>query len=316
MIRKEDSLWKGLLEGVFEDFIRFMHPGIAVILDLTRKPEFLDKELEQVFPPENEQFSPKVVDKLVKVFTHEGKEEWILLHIEIQGRYHKDFGKRMFTYFYRILDKYNKRISAYAIFTEETAKHRPECYALEFMGTSMRYRFNTYKIAAATDEELLKDENPFAIVVLAARAIFKGRQIKNSKDRDQLLMELKFGLAKELELRNIEPQKAITIMNFLRYYIRFEDKNLNIEFDKKIEILTNKKRTMGIEEQLLEIARKKGEFIGERKGERKGQKNAHKQIIQNLIHNLGYSEEKIAEIIAIPLSAVKKYTKSLRYSAK
>jgi hypothetical protein len=42
----------------------------------------LDKELEQVFPPEKDQFSPKVVDKLVKLRTYTGEEEWVLLHIE------------------------------------------------------------------------------------------------------------------------------------------------------------------------------------------------------------------------------------------
>ena len=54
--------------------------------------------------------APKFVDKLVKVFTRTGKEKWILIHIEVQGYQDRDFAKRKFTYFYRILDKYDKPV--------------------------------------------------------------------------------------------------------------------------------------------------------------------------------------------------------------
>lgn len=316
MIKKEDNLWKGVLEGVFEDFISFMHPGINKILDLSKKPEFLDKELEQVFPPENEKFSLKVVDKLVKVFTHEAKEEWVLLHIEVQGRYRKDFGKRMFSYFYRILDKYDKRIAAYAIFTEGCCKKRASCYSLEFMGTKLDYQFNTYKISSASEEELLADDNPFAIIVLAARTVFSGKLLKGEEERDHLLLELKFKLAEELYGRKLTPEKLNTIMNFLRYYIRFENKALNLEFEKKIEILTGNKRTMGIEEQLLDMATRRGEKKGEKKGEkigiRKGKDEMCKTFVHNLIYNFGYPEEKIAELLGLSVNLVKKIAREIK----
>src|ERR1700744_4544942 len=172
MRRKDDVLWKGILEDVFDDFLRFLNPDAESLLDLNKKFEFLDKELQQVFPPENDEFSPKVVDKLVKVFTKGGEEKWILVHVEIQGQYHEDFASRMFRYYYRLLDKYNKPITAYAIFTEANSKTRPDGFELDFMGTSLKYTFNTYKIASQSDEELLADDNPFALVVLTAKTAF------------------------------------------------------------------------------------------------------------------------------------------------
>jgi len=39
------------------------------------------------------------VDKLANVFTREGKEEWVLIHVEIQAVYRKDFTRRMYNYF-------------------------------------------------------------------------------------------------------------------------------------------------------------------------------------------------------------------------
>ena len=111
MKQKDDYLWKGVLEDVFDDFLRFLYPDADSVFDLSRGITFLDKELEQLFPPEDDQFAPKVVDKLAQVYTHDGTEEWVLIHVEVQGTYRKDFAARMFTYYYRILDKYHKRIA-------------------------------------------------------------------------------------------------------------------------------------------------------------------------------------------------------------
>src|SRR3978361_1790391 len=142
---KDDTLWKGILENVFDDFLRFFFDDADTLFDMEKGFQFLDKELEQLFP-EEEGESPKFVDKLVKVFTKAGKEEWLLVHIEVQGYDDKDFARRMFTYFYRILDKYEKPITAIAIFTDTNKNFHPKAYEYDHLGTSNIYRFNTYKI--------------------------------------------------------------------------------------------------------------------------------------------------------------------------
>ncbi|MDB5156161.1 MAG: hypothetical protein JWR50_868 [Mucilaginibacter sp.] len=256
MRRKDDVLWKGILEDVFDDFLRFLNPDAESLLDLNKKFEFLDKELQQVFPPENDEFSPKVVDKLVKVFTKGGEEKWILVHVEIQGQYHEDFASRMFRYYYRLIDKYNKPITAYAIFTEANTKARPDSFELDFMGTSLKYTFNTYKIAGQSDEELLASDNPFALVVLTAKTAFSGSGIKNSLERDELLLNLKVKLAKQLLIRQIPKEKIRVLMNFLRYYTRFENSEINSKFEQVVEALTERSNTMGLEELLLDRAKK------------------------------------------------------------
>jgi predicted transposase YdaD len=140
-----------------------MHPNADEIFNFSRGIQFLDKELEQLFPPEEDEFSVKIVDKLAKVYTHEGTEEWILIHCEVQGEYKPDFPHRMYTYFYRIFDKYGKRISAYAILTEENTKTRTNKYTIEFLGTKLEYYYNIFKISQQSEEELLQSNNPFAI---------------------------------------------------------------------------------------------------------------------------------------------------------
>ncbi|WP_426667071.1 Rpn family recombination-promoting nuclease/putative transposase [Mucilaginibacter sp. McL0603] len=262
MRRKDDVLWKGILEDVFDDFLRFLNPDAESLLDFGKGFEFLDKELQQVLPPENEEFSPKVVDKLVKVFTKTGEEKWVLVHVEIQGQYHHDFASRMFRYYYRLIDKYGKPITAYAIFTEANLKARPDCFELDFMGTSLKYTFNTYKIASQSDEELLASENPFALVVLTAKTALSGSGIKSSLERDELLLNLKLELAKQLLIRQIPKEKVRVMMNFLKYYTRFENPEINSKFELAVEVLTERSNTMGIEELLLDRATKQGEQKG------------------------------------------------------
>lgn len=56
-------------------------------------------------------------DELLKVTMKNGEEEYVLIHIEVQGCEDREFAKRMYQYMYRIYDKYNKKIYPLAIYT-------------------------------------------------------------------------------------------------------------------------------------------------------------------------------------------------------
>lgn len=133
-MNRDDTLWKGILENVFDDFLRFFFKDAEKLFALNKEFQFLDKELEQLFPAEDMQ-SSRFVDKLVKVFTKDEKEEWILVHVEVQGYKDDDFAFRMFTYFYRILDKYRKPVTAIAILTDTNKNFHPTAYHYNFLGT-------------------------------------------------------------------------------------------------------------------------------------------------------------------------------------
>lgn len=118
LMKRDDTLWKGIIENVPNEFLYFFYPNADKLFDLKRGIVFLDKELEQLSPEQDNMRSPKFVDKLMKVFTKAGKEEWILIHVEVQGYHDKAFARRMFTYFYRILEKYGKPVTAIAILSD------------------------------------------------------------------------------------------------------------------------------------------------------------------------------------------------------
>jgi len=74
-MKHNDLLWKAALEDLFDDFLRFFYPEAGQLFDLEKAFEYLDKELDQLFPPEHDKYAPRYVDKLVKVFTKQGIEE-------------------------------------------------------------------------------------------------------------------------------------------------------------------------------------------------------------------------------------------------
>jgi hypothetical protein len=117
MRRKNDILWKVVIEEVFDDLLRFLYPDADRVYNLARGIEFLDKELAELHPEPEKDSDTRFVDKLVKVYHRNGKDEWVLLHVQIQGDTTKraEFSARMFRYFYRILDRFRRPVSAVVI---------------------------------------------------------------------------------------------------------------------------------------------------------------------------------------------------------
>ena len=74
-----DSLWKGIIEDLLLDFLTFFYPD--QIFNLEKGYDFLDKELEELFPLIDSEHKIRRVDKLIKLFDTTGQERWILIHI-------------------------------------------------------------------------------------------------------------------------------------------------------------------------------------------------------------------------------------------
>ncbi len=159
----KDTLWKGLIEDFFPQLVAFFYPFEAGLLDFGRV-EFLDTELQQLAP----EFKGKRrhVDKLVKVWRREGSEAWILLHLEVQGYRDEEFALRMFTYAYRIFDRYGKLVEALAIFTDKDRNFHPQAFQLAAFKTQLDFRFQTYKVLDQNRADLLASGNPIALALV------------------------------------------------------------------------------------------------------------------------------------------------------
>ncbi|WP_031526198.1 hypothetical protein [Dyadobacter crusticola] len=311
-----DILWKSILEDTFEDFLIFFFPDCLSIFDFSKGFQYLDKELEQLFPVDDCISGVKFVDKLVKVFLLDGNEEWILVHIEVQGYADRTFAERMFTYYYRIWDNYRRRITAFAILTDENAAFLPDKFEQDFLGTRLTFRFNAFKVLDQSEEHLLKSANPFAQVILVVKSAMRGKTLEKED-----LLSLKITLARRLFAMQIPKKKIGKLMKFLKLYIRFDDENLDQIFEREIStITTNPRSTMGIDELYLQIrkqeAREKGwtegkqegwnegRIEGRNEGINEGRNERNVEFIKNLLKETSFDDAKIAGLVGVDAELV------------
>jgi len=162
-----DSPWKEILEEYLEDFMRFFFPLAARKLDWKKGYTFLDKELQQVV--RDAELGKRFADKLVQLWRTNGDEAWVLIHIEVQGQMESGFAKRMYTYNYRIFDRYNKPVASLAVLADDRPNWKPDSYSYELLGCEAGIKFPIAKLLdyAEKFEELKESENPFAVVVMA-----------------------------------------------------------------------------------------------------------------------------------------------------
>jgi hypothetical protein len=165
-VYQQDNAWKDALNRYFPEFIAFFFPTIHLEIDWSRGYEFLDQELAQI--ARNHQVGRRLADKLVRVWLRDGREQWLLIHVEIQARARADLGKRVFIYHYRLFDRYNCEVVSLAVITGGGARYQPQPYQTARWGCELRFRFPVIKLVdyAARWEALQASPNPFDIVVM------------------------------------------------------------------------------------------------------------------------------------------------------
>ncbi len=244
----KDILWKGIIQDLFRDFLLFFFKDASRLFDFSRGCRFLDKELSQLWPDYHIEH-PMRTDSLIQLYNKEGGEHAVLVHVEIQGYREKGFGERLFTYYYRLRDRYRMPLTTLVIYLDKRTNMLTSSYEETYLGTGVKFHFNTYYIGEQREEELSKHVNPFAIVILAALSALRYR-----KDEDLFLYKKK--LITHLLNASISRNKIRILINFIKLYLQFGNQELNIRFDAEIQQLTNQKPpTMKILEYARQVER-------------------------------------------------------------
>lgn len=317
--RKNDILLKSAFEETFADLLRFCFDNADDIFDMEKGFVFLDKELSELFPEIECKGGSRFVDMLVKVFLKNGKEEWILVHIEIQGANDKNLPERMYQYGYRIYDRYKVHVAALVVFTGNKNQHRPSSFSSSFLGTEITYKYNVYHILDHSETELLAMANPFALIVLAAqKALMAGKVPEEELNRERLLVARAL-----IKSRKYNHERISRFLYFLKQFVHIEDPKINRIFDKQIDTLTGKRNTMGIIETIKMIEReegfekgmekgmKEGMEKGMEKGIEKGMEKGKIEVVRNLITKLGLNDRQAADVAGVTISFVKKVRASI-----
>nr|VFK33182.1 MAG: hypothetical protein BECKMB1821G_GA0114241_11414 [Candidatus Kentron sp. MB]VFK35846.1 MAG: hypothetical protein BECKMB1821I_GA0114274_11524 [Candidatus Kentron sp. MB]VFK77464.1 MAG: hypothetical protein BECKMB1821H_GA0114242_11434 [Candidatus Kentron sp. MB] len=87
-----DNPWKEALEAWFPEFMTLFFPVIHREIDWGIPHRFMDKKLQQVV--RDAKLGRRYADKLIQVWTLEGKKTWMLIHVAVQGQSEPDFNER------------------------------------------------------------------------------------------------------------------------------------------------------------------------------------------------------------------------------
>ncbi|NES69183.1 MAG: hypothetical protein F6K24_30125, partial [Okeania sp. SIO2D1] len=121
-----DEPWKAAISEYLPSFFSFFYPEIHNKINWKKPPISLDKELEQITASATTE--KRYADKLFQVWLLDDQEIWVLIHIEVQSQYDREFSQRMFIYNYRAFDLYNKPVISLAILGDENPSWRPSYY--------------------------------------------------------------------------------------------------------------------------------------------------------------------------------------------
>ncbi|MCT7956096.1 transposase [Laspinema palackyanum] len=162
-----DAPWKEAITLYFEQFLKFFFPDIHRQIDWSQPYRSLDKELLEL--GRDSEVGTQFPDKLFEVKLINGNPLWILIHVEVQSQYVKDFSQRIYQYNYRAFDQYNKPVVSIAILGDDNASWRPTEYAYTLGEYQLKLHFPIVKLLDYQTrwEQLESEQNPFALMVRA-----------------------------------------------------------------------------------------------------------------------------------------------------
>jgi hypothetical protein len=291
-----DSPWKEVVELFFQEFIEFFFPKISDKIDWNKKHTALDKEFSQI--ARKSETGRRVADKLLKVWTKQGKEAWVLVHVEIQSQRDISLPKRVYVYNYRIFDKFDKPVVSLALLADDDANWKPSEFSRELWECKTHFTFPAAKLLDYK-AKLNDSDNLFATVTLAHLKTMETQ--KDYQNRGQWKAKIMQSLYKS----GFDNETVVKLYKFIDWLMFLPDEFNEIfyqdmeKFEKehKMEFITYAERR-GI---------KRGMEEGIQKGMQKGmQKGAQDKALEmaRAFKQKGIDIGIIAETSGIPVEQV------------
>lgn len=271
-----DSPWKEVVEHAFPEFIDFYFPNINRQIDWAYGYTFLDKELQKI--ARDGELGRRYVDKLVRVTTLAGEEDWLCVHIEVQGEVDPGFERRMFVYNYRIFDTYDRPVASLAVLADDDPTWRPDRFEYERLGCRHSLHFPVAKLVdyIADEESLLANPSPFALITAAH--LYTRRTRKSPARR----FDAKRRLVRLLYQRNWSRQRIIDLFRVLDWMLKLPD-SLERQLWQDIENIEGERNVTyvsSIERFAIERGMKKGMQQGIEQGMQQGIEQGIQQGIE------------------------------------
>ena len=250
-----DSPWKDVLEHAFPEFMAYYFPDANAQIDWTLGHEFKNTELRQVV--RDAELGKRFADALVQVTLISGEPRWIYIHIEVQGQRDADFAQRMFTYNYRLYDRYACPIASLAVLADDDDGWKPDHFGFEVLGCSHQIHFPIVKLNELADhvESLETEPNPFALVTAAHR------RTRQTRHDPEARYQAKRTLVRLLYQHGWDRQRILDLFAVLDWMMRLPD-SLEHKLWQDIEVIEGESK-MPYVTSVERLATQRGEQRGE-----------------------------------------------------
>jgi hypothetical protein len=282
-----DNPWKSVIETYFRDFLRFFFPTIEADIDWSKPIVFLDKELQKVV--RDGEIPKRYADKLVQVYRLNGEPALVVCHIEVQGQQEENFEARMYSYNYRLRDRYNCPVVSLAILADESDTWRPQRFQDELWGCSTHFEF---PIAKLTDYEadwaaLEASRNPFAVVVMAHL------KTKETHKQPEARKRWRYQLTTMLYDQGYGEQDILELHNFLDWLMNLPEE-LEKQFQQELKVFEEARQM----KYVTTIER-----MAEERGEARGARSRETEIALNMLGK-NMALETIAEVTGLSIEQI------------
>jgi hypothetical protein len=197
----------------------------------------------------------------------------------------------MYTYNYRLRDRFNRPVASFAILGDDSRTWRPDCFETALWGCQTRFQFPTVKLLDYEQQwaALEASESPFATVVMAHL-----KTLETKEDAVQR-QQWKIRLAKGLFQKGYERQAVIDLLKFIDWLVvlpegleqGFWETLLSYQEEQRMKYVTTLER----------FAEERGRQEGLQEGRQEGLAKERALVIRLLRRKVGdLPEAMLAEV--------------------
>ena len=218
------------------------------------------------------------------------------MHVEVQNQAEAAFTRRMFTYHYRLLDRYDRAVASLAVLGDPRPAWRPARFAARLWGCEVAFRFPIVKLLDYRRrwKALEESRSPFATVVMAHLKAQETRGDVGARG------EWRFSLLRRLYERGHQRADILNLYRFLDWVLelpeaaerRFVERVMCYEKEKRMPHMTSIER-FGIEKGL-----EKGLEKGIEKGVEKGIRQSVLRVVERRFGSLSAAQRACVEAIS------------------
>lgn len=264
-----DQPWKEVSERYFPQMLQFYHPKAYEAIDWQQPWTAIDKELPKTVP---EALSgDRCADKLFRVHFKSGDNQLVFIHVEFQNQRIPDLPRRMYTYYYRIFDRYQDDVLSIAVLGDRHANYRPNCYNRSVLDLDLSFRYPVIKLLDYLPrlDDLLVDDNPFAIVT-AAHLI-----AQQTQHRPETRLQQKLRITKCLYNKGFAKDDVIALFRFIDWVLKLPSDLVDL-FREDLAVFEGE-QNMPYITSIEELGFRRGQLLGLETGREEGRQEGRQE---------------------------------------